>query len=378
MEALIRDTEDRLSSKRYKFKDLTSASPSFTNITTTSSTRATSSGPKDFSGRYVFPNDAEDIKAHKWFRGIPWDRLHQLEPPFIPRIRSVDDTRYFDEEEEISDWSDTQATEVSDEGTPTIPHLSHQHHHHIGVIPNPLATQSSPLPTDPFQNLTLTPTTTSTALPLPILTPFHAFPPTTTNPRTQAKQEEARLFLHSLRRSIQRWAVAAISLPYDSARVQSQLDSLPGLDNTERLRLRHFVRLFGKKDRKRPRDRLLRDRATKGVVMDVRKRTAFLGYTWRRMRPAEMGDGVRDEAVGMGMMEPSGGVDGMFEREGLRYGFAGYGYAGGVRTGGYREEFDCGYGSGWTGHGAGTGPGPHWEDVSAVRAGHGKGRFSWR
>jgi len=27
--------------------------------------------PTDFAGRYVFPYDAEDIKSHKWFKGIP-------------------------------------------------------------------------------------------------------------------------------------------------------------------------------------------------------------------------------------------------------------------------------------------------------------------
>ena len=42
---------------------------------------------------------------------------------------------------------------------------------------------------------------------------------------------------------------------------------------------------MGRKERKRPRDILLRDENTKNTVMDVRMETAFLGYTWRRMRP---------------------------------------------------------------------------------------------
>ena len=64
---------------------------------------------KDFAGRYVFPYDAEDIKAHKWFKGIPWERLHELQPPFIPQIRSLDDTQYFEEDEPVSDWSDSES-----------------------------------------------------------------------------------------------------------------------------------------------------------------------------------------------------------------------------------------------------------------------------
>ncbi|AEO53193.1 hypothetical protein MYCTH_61755, partial [Thermothelomyces thermophilus ATCC 42464] len=52
---------------------------------------------RDLAGRYVFPYDAEDIKAHKWFRHIPWERLHELEPPLVPQLRSVDDTHYFED-----------------------------------------------------------------------------------------------------------------------------------------------------------------------------------------------------------------------------------------------------------------------------------------
>ncbi|KAM0819553.1 putative Protein kinase domain-containing protein [Seiridium cardinale] len=113
---------------------------------------------QDFRGYAVYPQDAEDIKAHKWFRDIPWDRLHLISPPFVPHISSLADTHYFDEEEPISDWSESQA---SNETTET-------------------------------------------------------------------------------------------------------------------------VRKNGNKERKRPRDRLLRDRQTKETVMEIRKRSAFLGYTWTR------------------------------------------------------------------------------------------------
>jgi hypothetical protein len=379
MEALIRDKEDRLSSKRYRFKDLTSASPSFASIVTLPSTRpGASTAPKDFSGRYAFPNDAEDIKAHKWFRGIPWDRLHHLEPPFVPRIRSVDDTHYFDEEEEISDWSESRPSEESDDATPTMPYHHPSQPQHVAVpAPNHFATSS---PVAGRNHLhTLTPTT-------PI--PTHQQRPTTAH---QLREAEANLFLRSMRRSIQRWALAAVTLPYDSTRIQSQLDALPGLDGADRLRLRQFVRLFGRKDRKRPRDRLLRDRATRAVALDVRRRTAFMGYTWRRMRPVDdddavgMGDAAARErggttaAVGVAGGENAGGgngggVDGMFEREGSRHGFAGgYGYdAAGGNGGG---DFDYGYGRDWD---ARAGHGPSWGNVSAVGARHGKGRFSWR
>jgi len=103
-----------------------------------------------------------------------------------------------------------------------------------------------------------------------------------------SKVDEARKALLGFRRSIAKWAITAIATPYDSSRLRNmdaQIDDMPGLVHEEQLYLKQFVRTFGKKDRKRPRDRLLRDRATRGLVMEVRKRTAFLGYTWRRMRP---------------------------------------------------------------------------------------------
>lgn len=387
MEALICDKEDRLSSRRYKFKDLTSASPSFANIATASSSRpASHSGPKDFSGRYVFPNDAEDIRAHKWFRGIPWDRLHQLQPPFVPRIRSADDTHYFDEEDEVSDWSASGPTEISDGTTPTIRETSHHHATAVSAPPATAPLLPSPLRTDdtPPSNVPPTPT----ALPLPPLT---AQP----TPR-QARELQAHLFLRTLRRSIQKWALAAIAAPYDPSRIQSQLEALPGLDSAERSLLRQFVRLFGRKDRKRPRDRLLRDRATRGVALDVRRRTAFLGYSWRRIRPLETGEmsGLVGRGAGqepgqgpgqgqgeMAVMGMTAGVDGMFEPEALRHRFAaGYGYVGGGLDGGggfAPEEYDYGgYVGGWTGRGVGRQP--HWGNDSAIRAAHGKGRVTWR
>ena len=59
------------------------------------------------TGHIVFPNDAEDIKAHPFFRNIPWSTLHLTRPPFVPRVRSEKEiTKYFDDEAEIMSESD--------------------------------------------------------------------------------------------------------------------------------------------------------------------------------------------------------------------------------------------------------------------------------
>lgn len=50
-------------------------------------------------------NGAEDVKAHKWFKGIDWDVVIQrkLKPPIVPRISHAGDTRNFDDYPE-EDW----------------------------------------------------------------------------------------------------------------------------------------------------------------------------------------------------------------------------------------------------------------------------------
>lgn len=198
---LIQDKETRLCSKRYQMKDRG---------------QLDSGRNTDFFSRYVFGDDAEDIKAHRWFKNVPWDQLHTLSPPFVPRIDSVEDTHYFDESEPIEDWS---------ESTPSPGGLS---------------------------------------------------------------PDDVKTILCDFREGVQIMAMQLVATPYDSAKLRTidqQIDAIAALAAEEKEVLKHFVRLYGRKERKRPRDRLLRDEGTKNVVMEVRKQTAFLGYTWRRMRP---------------------------------------------------------------------------------------------
>lgn len=100
--------------------------------------------------------------------------------------------------------------------------------------------------------------------------------------------EDVKTILCDFREVVQVMAMQLIAAPLDSAKLRNmdqQIDAETALASNEREVLKHFVRMYGRKERKRPRDRLLRDEGTKHVVMDVRKRTAFMGYTWRRMRP---------------------------------------------------------------------------------------------
>ena len=49
--------------------------------------------------------DAEEIKAHPFFKGVDWNTIRQMEAPFIPNLSSITDTRFFltEESEKIID-----------------------------------------------------------------------------------------------------------------------------------------------------------------------------------------------------------------------------------------------------------------------------------
>ena len=201
MYRLIREKEVRLCSRRYQVKDRG---------------QLDNGRIPNFYGRYVFPDDAEDIKSHRWFKNVPWDRLHTLSPPFIPHIHSPEDTHYFDESGSLDDLSESVA-------------------------------RTTVLPPDRVKEI-----------------------------------------LHEFRPSFQGLAAELIAEPYDTIKLRhldQRIEDSMRMNSAEKDIMKHFVRMYGHKERKRPRDRVLRDPKTKDVAMNVRKQTAFLGYTWRRMRP---------------------------------------------------------------------------------------------
>jgi protein-serine/threonine kinase len=176
---------------------------------------ATTTGYRDYAGRYVYPNDAEDIKSHRWFKDIQWERLHLMTPPFVPAIKSMDDTQYFDEEDPISDFSSS-----------------------------------------------------------------HEYQP---EPPTDMDLDGA---LRCFNREIQILARGYVAGTYDSARLRRIEKEIEGfvMGDEQKEYLRGFVRVYGQKERKRPRDILLRDREIASKVLEVRRRGAFLGYSYRRIR----------------------------------------------------------------------------------------------
>ena len=68
---------------------------------------------RSYDGRFVYSDDAEDIKKHPFFRNIRWESMREKRPPFVPRVKSWEDTKYFDDEQTISDI-DSASSDVED------------------------------------------------------------------------------------------------------------------------------------------------------------------------------------------------------------------------------------------------------------------------
>jgi protein-serine/threonine kinase len=193
MMRLLEERQDRLSAKRYRENDW---------VLRDKAVGARRNRNLNTTGHIVFPNDAEDIKSHPFFRNIQWSTLHLTRPPFVPRVHGGQPiTKYFDDEAEImsaSDHLDSSSYEVI-EGLVT--HDQPDHHGEDDTTPQAGIKQD------------------------------------VVNP--PAQDGFAKSFQNIRRR---------------------------------------------KREKKRPRDKLLRDPHVGRTVLEIRKKGAFVGYTYRRPR----------------------------------------------------------------------------------------------
>ncbi|KAI0164728.1 kinase-like domain-containing protein [Xylariaceae sp. FL1272] len=251
MASLVCSREVRLSCKKYRYRDMNRE-----HATQNEGIFLFHHRDQDRNGRAVYPYDGEDIKAHKWFRDIRWGQLHMMQPPFVPQIASLEDTHYFDEEEPISDWSESTSEESESVTEPSME-------------ANPLAN-------------TMGMETLGTALQPPIGPPQTTTAQRSTLRRNPQKEAAMQAELAGFPRHTRNFLAHFVASPYDSTRLKRMDREIEAPDLVARMK--EFVRKFGRRERKRPRDRLLRDRKTRATVLEVRKQTAFLGYTFHRAR----------------------------------------------------------------------------------------------
>ena len=104
----------------------------------------------------------------------------------------------------------------------------------------------------------------------------------------QPTLEEVQSALQFFNGDVQRIATDFVARPHDTVRlkkVQQEIEALQ-LADEQKAYLRDFIKHYGRKEKKRPRDKLLRDKGTAPTVLELRKKGAFLGYTYRRYRPS--------------------------------------------------------------------------------------------
>ncbi|KAH7371551.1 Serine/threonine-protein kinase-like protein cbk1 [Pyrenochaeta sp. MPI-SDFR-AT-0127] len=195
MMRLLEERQDRLSAKRYRENDW---------VLRNKMVGARCVRNLNTAGHIVFPNDAEDIKSHQFFRNIQWSTLHMTRPPFVPRVHGGQPiTKYFDDEAEIMSASD---------------HLD-----------------SSSYETPQQEGLQI-------------------------------------LGASNLVGEEERTPTPGSSLRKHNVSIATHEQVYKSIQKIRRRR----------KEKKRPRDKLLRDPQVGRTVLEIRKKGAFVGYTYRR------------------------------------------------------------------------------------------------
>ncbi|KAJ5759640.1 hypothetical protein N7520_006796 [Penicillium odoratum] len=99
---ILQERQFRLCAQQYQANDMLVGRPVTAQFLYSMDTRY-----RAITSYFVYPNDAADIKAHPFFRGIRWNELHMTQPPLIPRVRNWEDTRYFEDWKGIANIDET-------------------------------------------------------------------------------------------------------------------------------------------------------------------------------------------------------------------------------------------------------------------------------
>ncbi|OJD24367.1 AGC/NDR/NDR protein kinase [Blastomyces percursus] len=210
---MLQEKEYRLCSKKYMLNDYMHSKKLPGGLLN----RPMNKQSTNYQGYYVYPDDAGDIKDHPFFKGIRWGELHSRKPPFVPKVKSWEDTKYFEDEDPISDMEDG-----SSQGD-TCPETE---------VPGPVANN---------------------------LDSSHTVKVMDIGAQTDGPQAA------SMKEVLKRSGKAG---PEANAQEKWQKK---------------------KKEKKRPRDKILRDEIIGRQALNLRKRGAFLGYTYRRPKDFFLG-----------------------------------------------------------------------------------------
>ncbi|PGG96436.1 AGC/NDR/NDR protein kinase [Helicocarpus griseus UAMH5409] len=210
---ILQEKEYRLCSRKYMLNDYVHSK----RLPGELLNRPADKQSKNYQGYYVYPDDAGDIKSHPFFKGIRWEELHYRKPPFVPKVKSWEDTKYFEAEQPISDVEDG-----SSQG---------------GSFPE------------------------------------------TEDVEPAAKNPDSS---HTVQ-------VKEIGGQTDGPQAPSMKEAMKQNGKAEAETNAQAILRKKKKERKRPRDKILRDETVGRQALNLRKRGAFLGYTYRRPKDVLFG-----------------------------------------------------------------------------------------
>lgn len=234
LRGILTDKEARLSSRQYRHPESRMGRR----------LSATGSIPSPLA-RHVYANDAEEIKAHRFFHGITWTTLHQTQPPFVPRVRENQSiTKYFEDEKDI----------ISD-GTSSCESVKE------GSRPNMDGHDESD---DERQRAQLDPKDVAQWKAEHEKTEKHAL----------GMEDRSDAELEQLKRDLgNKWEA------YKAKQILRILEANGGVSVTSQS---PTTKSKPKREKKRARDKMLRDPKIGRTVMELRKKSAFFGYTYRR------------------------------------------------------------------------------------------------
>ncbi|KAJ5928521.1 hypothetical protein N7466_007477 [Penicillium verhagenii] len=193
---ILQERHHRLCSREYQANDMLAGRPVTAQFLYSMDPRY-----RSITSYFVYPNDAADIKAHPFFRGIRWNELHVMQPPLVPKVKNWEDTRYFDDWKNIANIDD--GSHKSDSEDP-----DEDHDEKPSSVAEPPRSRTGSVPEEP--------------------------------------------------------------VPEEVAAAEAEMIAKKAQDAERR------------REKKRPRDKILRDKQIGKAALEIRKKGAFLGYTYRR------------------------------------------------------------------------------------------------
>ncbi len=247
LQGILTDKEMRMSSRQYRHNELRMG-------------RRVSANSSNYPlARHVYANGAEEIKAHAFFRGIPWSQMHLVQPPFVPRVKENQSiTKYFEDEKDI----------VTDESSS---YASIKERLDLDLHP-------AKFDSDPGSAKELL---------------GHHFPRWAAECREREKRD---LGIEDCSDSELERIKQHLGDGYDEWRTERVAHV-----QEERLQRGAYPTVWGprsRREKKRARDKLLRDPVVGRKVLEIRKKHAFFGYTYRRPKAVVLeSDGVRAKST---------------------------------------------------------------------------------